>query len=435
MTKKKILCPKCSCIPTIWLDGKNKIFRIKCHNDGLDECKNIEHFLSESIKKDDHICGEHNKDYIWYCSNSQCNKNICLECYEFHSTHESDIICFTKKPKQKEIEKYEEELKILKEEEENFDEITLKFKDLNKHIEKLYILVNETYKNLVSFTEYFKLENLLNKAVLESYDVNTLNYNSILNIKKFKYDKAKITNFKKEIDQQTESMNDLIRKISLKSDNNYINTFITPETDITLKDTINALITFQIDQIKRTCQTKNNLRMELTGEEIEVTNSIKKRQLNYVFKNIEDNNNILGEINYNKEKKYLMFSILSNLENGDFLFHINRESNFTIGKFAWLMKLAALTVDKEIIVINSKQKFNFIVKEDKLLKYKNKNAKCIFMSEEDFDLKNSGNLDKFIYIIISEITPDEWYNLTIKIKEYIDIVYKTEENKKEENHS
>ena len=427
--KLKIICSKCHNTPIISLN--NNLFQIKCIIHGLDKCENINHFLEEEnkIEKKDNQCYIHNKEFCWFCK--KCAKNICIQCYQDHKNHNKQIVSFPEEMKFKnELDELGKKLKRMKKEEENFNNYTLKFKKLKELIDNLHNLVNEIYEKMSLFNNLFKSQYLFNEAVLNSYDLNALNYNSIININKFKYDNNEIINFRKEnnMDEKIKNFNELLRDINLISRDNYIHTFIIPQTDIVLKDTLNEILEFQIKSLKTVCEDKTNLKMDIIGEEFEVKNSIEKKKLSFEFKNKEDQNNILGGISYNIERKALTFYILGDLENGNFLFQCcsdskSKSASFMLGNFIWLLRLSALTIDKKIIIKKSNKIYRFKVKEDGQLKLKNKNASCIYMKEEiDLNYKDN-NLDKYIYIVLSEITPDEWYESSIKIKEIINKIY------------
>ena len=133
-------------------------------------------------------------------------------------------------------------------EKEKIEQTIIKIQKLKELINKLSNLVNKIYENTNSFNNKFQKQLLFNKAIYESYDIKKLNYNMIMNIKSFNYNKDEINKFQNSID--TKKMIELYENLMkiLKEDNNrYLNTFITPK--YWLNDAIREILQNQIDEI------------------------------------------------------------------------------------------------------------------------------------------------------------------------------------------
>ena len=168
------------------------------------QCLNDEH-----LKKNDHptlkfdliniYCCIHNKINKFYCKD--CFKNICLSCInnnKIHKNHEiinlNDILVDEKYLKEidEEINNEEKNIKIMKK----------KF---------------EEYMNFIQekFDDYIQLRNDeidLKRNILNNYDKYKNNYNSIMNVKKLKFDYFKL-NIDKEEEKEEEKETKNINKL------------------------------------------------------------------------------------------------------------------------------------------------------------------------------------------------------------------------------
>ena len=104
--KKIIICPDCLLTPKLSIieSLNDHTFSSECLLNHKHESKEIDYFLSEKASKKNFECPEHKP--LHYCSFcKKCNKNICIDCYEYHENHTPDLIFFPNiKPKQKECE-------------------------------------------------------------------------------------------------------------------------------------------------------------------------------------------------------------------------------------------------------------------------------------------------------------------------------------------
>ena len=428
-SKAYIICPECQSITNLTFDGLT--FKSTCPLNHIIKNERINIFLSKKVNNEEFNCSKHNGPYNQYCK--KCNKNICLECYENHEDHEEDLLDLSKIILPKEYKEYSIKLKTIIEyknsNEKPFNKISkLKeiINELNKNINEIYDkaeIINNKLINLYSF----------NKAILDSYKNNKLNYNTILNVKNFYFNENEVNQFNKSID--LENVTKLIQKINeiakedissnLLNSGNSMNTFVSINycPNWGMSEAIREILQNQIHEIVTQIGGKDKLIVENIGEEFELydkfIDSFIKKKLNFIFKK-KDFNKIYGEIKYDKDKKEIRISNIGNLETGDLLFgclkNIGNRKDI-IGKFGEGMKIAALTFirlnKKFIIKSNGKIWTFFYRKYDKFIKNKEVQT-CLFWNEEK-DLEyceNSSN--NSVEIVISEFSPEQWFEETDK---------------------
>ncbi len=61
-------------------------------------------------------------------------------------------------------------------------------------------MINKIYENTNSFNKKFQKQYLFNEAIYESYNIKKLNYNMIMNVKSFNFNKDEINQFQNSID-------------------------------------------------------------------------------------------------------------------------------------------------------------------------------------------------------------------------------------------
>ena len=159
-------------------------------------------------------------------------------------------------------------------EKEKIEQTIIKIQKLKELINELSNLINKIYENTNSFNNKFQKQLLFNKAIYESYNIKKLNYNMIMNIKSFNFNKDEINQFQNSSD--TKKMIELSENLMkiLKEDNNrYLNTFITPKYCPTwgLNEEIREILQNQIDEIIIRIGGKDEL---IVGKEIEVYDKI-----------------------------------------------------------------------------------------------------------------------------------------------------------------
>ena len=190
-------------------------------------------------------CCVHNKIYKYYCKN--CFRNICEDCLNRNNLH-----------KKHEIIDFDDILideKYLREIEEEINEEENNLKNMDKKFEQYMNFLRKKYD------EYIKLrqdEINLKRNILYSYDKYKNNYNSIMNVKKLKFDYFK---FNKEKEKEE------------KKNKKNINKF----KDI--KKLINELILFEETKlIDKEKEEEKNKKTEKNENEINITNELNKKK-------------------------------------------------------------------------------------------------------------------------------------------------------------
>ena len=274
--KDKLVCPSCSLTPRFTF--KDLIFKSECLLNHKHESEKIENFLSDNINKIDYICPEHELNYIYFCQ--KCKKNICIECYDDHDNHENELIIYTKiKLKKKELEDYKSLFEIMNKYKEKFNKLNTNVIQLKELIGELNNFINIIYNKVNLFWNRFENQYLFNKSILDSYNINNINYNRIMNMKNFYFNKDEYEQFENSINLN--KIKELLENINnLLSEKEEINTFITPKYCLNwgLNEAIREIIQNQFDEIVTFIGGKNNLIIEIIGNEIEFSDNHDKKK-------------------------------------------------------------------------------------------------------------------------------------------------------------
>lgn len=213
---------------------------IKCLNDKHLKEKNDHPTLKLDLININ--CCIHKQIYKYYCRN--CFKNICELCLKnkMHKNHElinlEDI---------KIDDKYLREI----EEEINMEENNMKI--MNKKFEQYITFIQNKFDNYIQLR---KDEINLKRNILYSYEKHKSNYNSIMNVKKIKFDYFKINEDKDKEKKENKNKRDLIK---LKNFKKLINELIIcEETKLQQKD-----------KEESNNQIDNNLKISLNKEKKE----------------------------------------------------------------------------------------------------------------------------------------------------------------------
>ena len=220
---------------------------------------------------------------------------------------------------------------------EKFNKLNTNVIQLKKLIGELNNFINIIYNKVNLFWNRFENQYLFNKSILDSYNINNINYNRIMNMKNFYFNKDEYEQFENSINLN--KIKELLENINnLLSEKEEINTFITPKYCLNwgLNEAIREIIQNQFDEIVTFIGGKNNLIIEKIGNEIEFSDNLDKKKMkcNYIFKKKNDDT-IYGEIKYDKDKKELTISNIGELETGDLLFGCKKgiKKKDIIGRF------------------------------------------------------------------------------------------------------
>ncbi len=195
----KIYCPTCFLTPKLTLNDLT--FNSECLLNHKHQSTTLEYFLSNKNKEEDYKCLEHESQTFFFGFCKIYNKNICFDCFEKNKENKKNIILFPKfKLKKQEYEEYKTQLELMRIEKEKIEQTCIKIKKLKELIYELNNLVNKIYENTNSFNNKFQKQLLFNKAIYESYNIKKLNYNMIMNIKSFNFNKDEINKFQNSSD-------------------------------------------------------------------------------------------------------------------------------------------------------------------------------------------------------------------------------------------
>ena len=175
--------------------------------------KNKKH-LTIDYKNKDYICLEHNTSYTGYCH--KCKKNICDKCEkDKHNKHRID---YFKKISPKDV--FIQKIKTMNE------ELISKVSKFNKELKELTDLINNISTNIQNDLKIFLK---ITKNVIDDYNFNRKNYQTIQNIKNI-YNSISNTEIFEKIDlflKTTYSSNkvgyvfDMYNKMYLETSNNF----------------------------------------------------------------------------------------------------------------------------------------------------------------------------------------------------------------------
>ena len=386
--------------------------------------------LLNDIKCNLHQC---KKQYNKYCVT--CNKNLCPWC-EGHNNHQ--IIEFNSLDKGPELFKiYEEKLGKMESINKDFFEKTLSgFKKRKNDIQKMLDDINEDISDIKRTSNIFDKHLNFNKTILNAYKEGEFNYYILKNFNNLSFDdikkyekkwninyfnlehfylqrvKEKLSPFSTNGSFSLSNYAPTIRKIIIKDSNpgkieEFKNMWISEKycKSWGLKEGIREFLQNQYDGIISKIESKKNLKVIKIGKK-ENINDI-SLHLNFDLKSKKDNK-IYGQIRY--ENNTLTISNEGLLWLGDFLLGSSKDEDDNsdlIGTFGEGMKLAILALcrlDKNVTIISSNKKYNFIIKEDQLFLKDNIPQRCLHFKYGIFH-----NNDKdMIKVIIKNITSDEW---------------------------
>ena len=426
------ICNICNCNSQSEKNELKIYYCFDCFNFFCKKCKEF-HNLKENehhlinIKKMDSTCFIHNKNLSGFCKIHKVN--FCDYCE--HSEHL--IIERHKRFNQNELENFAE---ILKQKEENLNEIKNKFEKILENIKK----------------SIFNLKNIFNKFLNDNnnelYYINTIffNYKEMDKNKKLNYQIIKNLNniiFNKDFETCLKNLENVIN-----FSNNLYQTFY---NKINLNNSFilsNSLNEESKNEIKITNNVNNLIKIEkLINEANEENNEIirektfvkKRNENNFISKSLNLNEEIYNKpnrtISENKykyykitindnlylNKKYLINEKLSKIRNdlGNFInnsfsfYHnnkkidINDESIFTVEEISENRKITLKSTENNLkiieIYVNDESIGKQLIPIDLKLSYlrellKQKIIGCVFLSKENIAITNekSINIDDII---------------------------------------
>lgn len=421
-----ILCGNCKCTPLLTFSDEDSTVFSECKNclkklsDSKFSKKNM--LFEENLQAEkDYLCPGHSESndsnenneyinryyYIWYCT--KCDKNFCNDCYKHHKKHKENLIYFG----DERIE--EEELEEIKKRRGHMMDCQTRLFKLKKHYQELILLINEFKEEVeniftkinelyIKFTEKY----IFNFEIVESYNLRRINYNSILNIKKFKYTKNELYDFyvKNSIGKIKNKIIKKFEEIKSKIDENFykdetISILISQLYPI--ENILKEIITYQYNEMQKIeYDKKKSINIIKTGDLINIdhnsANSKIKTNLSYKF---ESSDKILGKIDYIQSEKKLIISVNNENENYDLLFITSNDCP-QMTELNNLLNTIALSRNKKIEI----KRYNKIWSFEKDIKHK------FIKWKEEIDLINKSK--SIIDFIIYDISPEEWYQEKIK---------------------
>ena len=406
------------------------------------EVKNI--YTIDNKELNDTKCNYHDqpKPYTKYCL--FCNKNLCDLC-DSHKNHK--ILNFdVLDPGENKLQEYEEKLNQMGSiNKDFFEKYLLSFKKRRNTIKKMLEDTNDIIRDIIKTSKRFENNFNYNKIIINAYKQSKNYYilekyrqlNFVVDTKI--YEKKWNTNNlelpelgdkpnKKGINKLVLNfnLNKNSRPFSPEYNRRTINNFLIQPKNPTqnegfknmwisekycknwgLSKAIREFIQNQYDGIISKIQTKQNLIVVKAGKKININNT--KVYLNFYMKNKEDNK-IYGHINYDNDKKVLTISNEGILWLGDFLLGGSKDDDKNkdlIGQFGEGMKLAILALcrlSKNVTIISSDKKYNFIIKADQLFLKDNIPQRCLHFQYELFNNPEPNR----IKVIINNIRREEW---------------------------
>ena len=345
----EIICPECK---------ESSLMSIKDFKLNFYDCKNnhkIENILinkfketqkmliSNKSKAENYICKKHNLKYFDFCKT--CKKNICNICENNHKNHElinfKDIL-----PEQNELFKIEAELRNL----------------IDKFKEKIKLIIKIFKKMIIQLEFYYKINN----NILNNFNINKVNYHSLLNINEIK-----------------NSSQILITEL-----NNIINTNINSVFNYSINNAYDKngckynYFKNNFNNIKEILLNKN-YKEELNDLNSNITslNSFYKNDLEN--KKIEENN-----IFYFVNGDVYVGNIKNGLKEGKGILYYNNGDKFE-GNF-----INGLKEGKGILYYNDGNKFEGDFKNDEIYLNDIKKDKLLFNVYKDKEIKFKTNLFK-----------------------------------------
>ena len=407
---KKVICPECLLTPILTLE--NNVFISKCLNNHKISNESIDHFLSEKINEEDFKCPNHKlKDYFCFCK--KCQKNICIDCYEYHEEHENDLILFHKfKPKKREYDENKMQFKEMEYISNISNNLYLQIKNLKEKINELNELINKEYDNLNIFNNKLQNEFLFNKAIFESYNTSKINYNSILNIKNLIFRNDKNSEYLKSIN--IKKNDELIEEIVTISNVHNIISFpsVLENEETILKEMFKIMIEFWKFKISKIMDVSSPF-LEKIGEEMEILNndnSKNKINSNYVIKKSKNDNNIFGEIKYDRNKKEMIISYVKESNNNELLEKEDISQEFYLYVYVLFGPYILDKLKKQLIIKSKGKIMNTFFKRNQKSLLVNQLTTLFWKEEIDLEYNHNG-AENFIYFIITNIDPNEWYKI------------------------
>jgi len=177
-----------------------------------------------------------------------------------------------------------------------------------------------------------------------------------------------------------------------------------------LREAIREFIQNQYDGVITQIGTKKNLLVEKTGSVYNFNGRNKFLEYDFIKK---DEYKQFGKIRYDKRSKNLSISNKGELFLSDFLLGGSKdeENNVDIiGTFGEGMKLAILALcrlEKEVIIISSKKKYSFRLKEDFNFIKNSIPIKCLHCKIGE---NNDDDCNGQVKVIIKNMSEDEWAN-------------------------
>ena len=343
----------------------------------------------KSQEEIEYKCKEHSYNYSKYCE--KCKIDICGVCYTYnhknHQIQDFDTLLL-ERGKVKEKKDKMESLK------ENLLNKQIEFKGIYNKIEELKSVTDQLNEDFSQ--KYNEIKS--NIKIIDSYENNHFNY-CILN---------KMKSFNSTIDVNLDRLYETINKLKLFGENNmWISEYYCK--DWGLREGIREFLQNQYDEIITSTKTKENL-------------IVKKAGLNFEFIK-KDENKICGKIEYDKINKTLSISNDGQINLADFLLggiKDEQQNDNLIGHFGEGMKLATLAlcrINKNVTIISSNQKYNFVLKEDPNFKMKlnnneqnSKNSRYIKCLHCRFESANKDCTENQVKVTISNISENEWNN-------------------------
>jgi len=384
-------------------------------------------YLIDFTKINDNICSIHErpKNYDKYCST--CQKDICNLC-EGHYNHK--LIDYNSiKPSQEDIQITIEKLNKMNSIDTVFFSNTIRLlKNIKDEYMKKIDQINKAIFDIKRTEEKFKAQLSYNKNIILSFNENKINYYVLKRLINLKF-VIDINNYKKKwnpnnfrITENNERKNKDIRKFrslnchvpifsKLLDNDGFTNMWISEKycKNWGLKEGIREFIQNQFDGIISIIESKENLYVSKVGNKENIDNI--KLFINFDFINKKDKKKY-GEIRYDKENNILKISNNGLLWLGDFLLggaKDEKNNSDLIGTFGEGMKLAILALcrlNKNVTIISSNTKYNFVVREDKLFLKDNQPQRCLHFKQEKIENNSLDNIS----VIINNIDKNEWGN-------------------------
>lgn len=273
-------------------------------------------------------------------------------------------------------------------------------------------LINKEYDNLNIFNNKLQNEFLLNKAIFESYNSSKINYNSILNIKNLIFHNDKNSEYLKSIN--IKKNDELIEEIVTISNVHNIISFpsVPEDKGVTIKDMFKNMIEFWKFKVSKIMDVSSPF-FEKIGEEMEILNndnSKNKINSNYVIKKSKNDNNIFGEIKYDRNKKEMVISYVNESNNDKLLAKEDISQEFYLYVYVLFGPYILDKLKKQLIIKSKGKIMNTFFKRNQKSLLVNQINTLFWKEEIDIEYNHNG-AENFIYFIITNIDQNEWYEI------------------------